>query len=1029
MLQALVDFSIRFRGIVLALACLVLVYGALAIRKAKFDIYPDFVPPQIVVQAEAPGLSPEEVEALVTRPIENALNGTPQLESIRSQSIQGLSAVTLIFQDNADIYRVRQMVGERLSEIVSQVPAGIPPPAMAPLTGAASLVLIAGLTSDRKTPMELRTFADWTLRPRLLGVPGVAKVVIFGGEVKELQIQILPDRMAAYNLSVDDVISAGRLSTGIRGAGFVEGQSQRIVIRTEGQSLTAEAIGDTVLRRVRGATVRIRDVARVVDAPAPKSGDGAIAGREGVLLEISSQYGANTLEVSEALDRALDEVKPLLAAEQIQLHPGIFRPADFIRTAIRNVASSLLIGGILVAVVLFLFLFNLRTAFISMTAIPLSLLVAAIVLDRFGQSLNTLTLGGLAIAIGEVVDDAIIDVENIFRRLRENRESGARETAFRVVLNASLEVRGAVVYATFVVALVFLPVLTMTGVQGRLFAPLGWAYILATLASLLVALTVTPALCAVLLPRMVASAREPRLVGALKVRYRRALEAVSTRPGLAAAGAFLLLVAAAATVPSLGEAFLPDLREGYYIVHMSAVPGTSLQESLRLGRRVTRELEEIPSVTSVAQQVGRAEMADDIWGSHYSEIYVGLKQLDGGGVRSAETGIREVLARFPGVYFAIRTFLAERIEEIISGVTAQVVIKIYGEDLDAIDAKAKEITRIVSAVPGAADVQVESPPGMPETVARLRPDRLQQFGFRPVAVLEAIQTAYQGTHVAQTFEGNRVVDVNVILSPQMRRDPEVLGGLMLKNDEGLRVPLRELAEIYTGSGRYSILHDGTRRRQAVTCNVRGRDLSSFVEDATRQVKSKVRFPSGVYAVFTGAAEAGAKARNEILLYSLIAGAGVVMLLAVVFRRPRNLLLVLVNLPFAFVGGVMAIVASGGVLTIGSLVGLVTLFGITTRNSIMMISHFEHLVSEEGMVWGREAVLRGASERLTPVLMTALVTGLGLLPLALGSGAPGREIEGPMAIVILGGLVTSTLLNLLLLPALAQRYGKFGTPEN
>ncbi len=1024
MLQSLIAFSIRFRGIVLALACVVLGYGIYIARLSKFDVYPEFVPPQVSVQTEAPGLSPEEVEVLVTRPVENALNGTPELESIRSQSIQGLSSVTLIFADRTDIFRARQMVNERLAEVAGQMPLGIKQPTMAPLTGAASLVLIVGITSDERSPMELRTFADWTFRPRLLGVPGVAKVAVFGGESREIQIQVLPERLAAYGLSMDDVLAAGRASTGIRGSGFIEGPAQRVVLKTLGQALTPDALGQSLVKSVRGASVRLRDVARVTYAAEPKTGDASIAGKPGVLLEVSSQYGANTLEVTRALEQALEDLKPALTSEKIQLHPQLFRPAKFIQTAISNVTSSLVIGGVLVAIVLFLFLFNLRTAFISMTAIPLSLLIAVIVLDRMGQSLNTLTLGGLAIAIGEVVDDAIIDVENIFRRLRENKSRGNPSSVFRIVLDASMEVRGAVVYATFVVGLVFLPVLTMSGIQGRLFAPLGWSYILAIMASLLVALTVTPALACLVLPEAAAHSEEPSLVRTLKSGYRTRLEKICDRPKMAVSLVLMLSLAAAAAVPFLGGTFLPDLREGSFVLHMSSIPGTSLSESLRVGREVTHELLSNLRIASVAQQVGRAEKSDDIWGSHYSEFYVDLKPLNEEAGEEIEGEIRDSLSKFPGTYFAIRTFLAERIEEVISGVNAEVVIKIYGEDLEAIDRKAREVAKVISAVRGATDVQVESPPGAPEIVVRLRGERLKQFGFQPIPVLETIQTAYQGVQAAQTFEGNRVINVSVILEKKARDDPEAVGNLVLRNPEGLRMPLSQLADVYSRTGRYSILHDGTRRRQAVTCNVSGRDLATFVEEAKRQVRERVGFPAGLYCLFTGAAEARLTAQREILIYSLLAVTGIIALLFVVFRRLRNLLLVLVNLPFALVGGVLAIVATGGLLTVGSLVGLVTLFGITMRNSIMMISHFEHLVIKEGMTWGKEAALRGASERLLPILMTALVTALGLLPLALGSGEAGREIEGPMAVVILGGLSTSTLLNLLVLPALALRYGNF-----
>ena len=1024
MLEWIVERSLRFRGTVIALACVVVGYGLYVTSTAKRDVFPEFAPPQVVIQTEAPGLSPEEVEALVTRPIESAVNGVGNLASIRSESIQGLSVVTAMFREGTDIMQARQMVGERLVALAAQMPLGIRPPTMVPLTSAASMVLIVGLTSEARSLMDLRTFADWTLRPRLLGVPGVAKVAVFGGEVRQIQVQVRPERLIGYGLSLDDVLAAARKATGVRGAGFVETDAQRIVLRTEGQLLTPDRLGEVVLAHRGGSVVRLRDAAHVVEAPEPKVGEAAINGRPGVLLVVSSQFGENTEEVTAAAERALDELKPAFQAERITLHPALFRPASFVQTAIENVNFSLLLGGVLVTVVLFLFLFNLRTAFISLTAIPLSLLAAVIVLDRLGVTLNTLTLGGLAIAIGEVVDDAIIDVENIFRRLRENRASLTPRSTLPVVLDASLEVRSAVVYATWVVALVFLPVLTMSGLQGRLFAPLGIAYILAVLASLVVAMTVTPALSYVLLSRGLRDGGEPRAMVALKGRYRRLLEAVTARPRLVIGAALGLCLGALATLPFFGGAFLPDLREGHFIVHMSAVPGTSLQESLRLGQRVTQELLRNPRIRSVAQQIGRAEKSDDTWGTHYTEMHVDLKPLAAEEAESAQTEIRQALTKFPGVYFSIKTFLTERVEETLSGAGAQVVVNVFGEDLDLLDRKAQEIARVLAKVEGAVDVQVASPPGMPEVVVRLRPARLKQFGFQPVDVLDAVQTGYQGTVVGQTYEGNRVFDVTVVLDQALRREPEGIGALTLRNTEGLQVPLRELADIYPTTGRYAILHDGARRRQAVTCNVRGRDPASFVAEARRKVAAEVGFPAGVYPVFAGVTEARARAQRELLLHSVIAGTGIVLLLALVFRRARNLLLVLANLPFALVGGVLAVFMTGGWLSVGSLVGFVTLFGITMRNSIMMVSHFEHLVRAEGMRWGVEAALRGASERLVPVLATALVTGLGLLPIALGSGEPGREIEGPMAIVILGGLVTSTVLNVLVLPTLALRYGRF-----
>ena len=1026
MLLHLIAFSIRFRGVVIALACLVVGYGVYVTARARYDVYPEFAPPLVVIQTEAPGLSPEEVEALVTRPVENAVNGVGSLESVRSQSIQGLSVVTAIFQEGADVYRARQMVSERLAGVFSEMPQGVKPPRMAPLTSATSMVYVAGLTSGAQSLMDLRTFADWTLRPRLLGVAGVANVAIYGGEVRQLQIQLRPDRLVAFDVTIDEVLAAAREATGIRGAGFVDTGPQRVVLQARGQSLTPEQLGAAALTSHAGTTVRLRDVARVVEAPEPKIGDASIEGQPGVMLAVTAQLGANTAEVTGGIERALEEIKPALQAARIRLHPDLFRPATFIETAIHNIGTSLLAGGILVSVVLFLFLFNLRTAFISLTAIPLSLLAAVIVLDRCGVTLNTLTLGGLAIAIGAVVDDAIIDVENIFRRLRENARLPAPLSAFDVVLEASLEVRSAVVYATFIVALVFLPVLTMSGVQGRLFAPLGIAYILAILASLLVALTLTPALCYAMLSPKAAAADESPLVAKLKDGYRRLLERLAQRPGVVISGVLALCLAALAALPFFGGAFLPELKEGHFIVHMAAPPGTSLEESMRLGLKVSAALKASPYVRVVSQQIGRAELGEDTWGTHYSEFHVALKPLSGEQAESAEPAIRRIVSQFPGVYFAIKPFLTERMEEVMSGVNAQVVIKIFGDNLDTLDRTAGQVAQTVSGIRGAADVQMESPSGMPEMVIRLRPDRLQQFGFRPVAVLEAIQTAYQGAVAGETYEGNRVFDVSVILDENSRRDPERLGSLIVHSPEGLRLPLGELADIFATTGRYMVVHDGAKRRQAVTCNVAGRDVSSFVAQARRQIGNRVQLPQGVYLEFTGAAEARARAQREILLYSLIAAVGIILLLSMVFPNWRNLLLILANIPFALVGGVAAVFATGGWLTVGSLVGFVTLFGITMRNSIMMLSHFDHLVRKEGENWTLATALRGASERLSPVLMTALVTALGLLPLALGSGDPGREVEGPMAIVILGGLATSTALNLLVLPTLALRYGRFET---
>ncbi|HEX5398556.1 MAG TPA: efflux RND transporter permease subunit, partial [Verrucomicrobiae bacterium] len=691
----------------------------------------------------------------------------------------------------------------------------------------------------------------------------------------------------------------------------------------------------------------------------------------------------------------------------------------------------------------FFFLLDWRTAFISFVSIPLSLLAAVIVLNAFGVSINTITLGGFAIAIGVVVDDAIIDVENILRRLREfsNQRSEVRSQKpeagcppsdfrpltsdpFHTVLHASLEVRSAVVYATFIVALVFVPVLMMGGVEGRLFAPLGISFILATLASLGVALTVTPALCYVILSKT-APHSEPRHVRWIKAWHRRWLEVVSRRPRTVMTAAAVVCAGAAATLPFFGGDFLPDLNEGHYIVHMAMAPGTSLAESIRLGKRVTAQLLQDPYVRSLSQEVGRAENGEDIDGPQSSEFHVELKPLNGKDPDDVQNEIRSRLKQFPGAAFSIESPLGERMEETLSGATAQFVVDIFGNHLDALDQKAAEVRQLLEQIPGAVDVNLTAQPGLPEMSVRLRPERLLQYGFRPTEVLDAIRTAYAGTIVSQVYQGNETFDVTVILDRNDRQNPGTIGELQLRNSAGTLIPLRELADIRLSRGRYAVMHEGAQRLQQVTCNVAGRDVASFAAEVKRQIAARIKFPSGMFAVYAGAAQAETQARNDLLVHSLLAGAGIVLLLAVLFGSWRKVLLILANLPFALVGGVLAVFATGGLLSVGTLVGFVTLFGISLRNSIMLVSHYEHLVENEGMIWGPEAAMRGASERLLPILMTALVTALGLLPLAIGAEAAGREIEGPMALVILGGLITSTALNLLVLPALALRFGKFG----
>jgi CzcA family heavy metal efflux pump len=1021
---AIIAFAIRFRGIVAALACVLVAYGIYGLGRAKYDVFPEFAPPQVSIQTEAVGLTPEQVEILVTRPIENATSGVPGVQKLRSTSIQGLSVVTVFFDPSSDIYRDRQVVAERLAAATQQLPQGTPPPIMTPLTSSTSRMLVIGLTSKTRSQMDLRTVADWTVRLRLLAVPGVSSVTMFGGDKRSIQIQVHPDELIRYGLTLNDVLTAARRSTGVRGAGFVDTKNQRIVFQTEGQSLKPDDIARTVLLSRGAASITLANVADIVDAPEPPIGGAEIQGGPGVIINVAEQYAADTLKVTQKVEAALEELRPALQAGGITIHSDLFRPADFINAATGNVRDSLILGGVLVIVVLFLFLFDLRTAAISCTAIPLSLLAATLVLQWLGASLDTMTLGGLAIAIGVVVDDAVIDVENIVRRLRENRRSPQPRPVARVVLDATLEVRSAVVYATFAVILVVLPVMTLSGTAGRLFAPLGLAYSLAVLASLVVALTVTPALSMALLAEKVPT-RDPPAIRWTRAGYQSLLRQLAQRPRTLMAVAAMLTIAGCAALPFFGGGFIPELKEGHFVVHMAAVPGTSIDESLRIGARIADALRQLPQVRSVAQRAGRAEESEDSWGPHYSEFEVDLKPgLSGEDAEKAQADIRRTFAGFVGVNAAVMTFLTERIEETFSGYTAAVAVNVFGNDLDLLDRKAQEIARTFGEIPGAADVQIQSPPGLPQLTIRLRKPDLERWGFDAVEVLELIRTAYQGDVVGQAYEGDQVFNVMAILDTASRDNITEVGDLPLRSPSGSYVLLKQIADIYQTSGRYQILHEGGRRVQTVTANVAGTDLISFVKAAKALVHDKVELPAGTYIQFAGAAEAGSRSLRDLLVNSLIAAVGIMLLLSVITRNWHNLLLVLANLPFALVGGVLAVFATGGLLTLGGMVGFVTLFGISLRNSILMIAHYEHLVDVEGRPWGLETAIAGAADRLTPILMTSIVTGLGILPLAIGMNDPGREIQGPMAIVILGGLLTSMALNLLVLPTLALRYGRF-----
>ncbi len=1020
MFTNIVEHSLRFRGVVIALAMLVAGYGVHSLSNARYDVFPEFAAKQIEIQTEAPGLSPEQVEQLVTQKIESAVNGAEGLSAMRSSSVQGLSLVTLVFGGSGDVYRDRQLVVERLSGIESSLPSGAGAPVMTPLTSSTGDLMTIGLTSDRLSLVELRTLADWTIKTRLLAVPGIAKIGVYGGLVRELRVEVDSEALLRFGISMDEVLAAANRATGVVGAGFIDTPNQRIVLQTEGQAATAESIAATIVRHDALASIRLGDVAHVRDAARPPISAASVMGKPAVVLNLWTQYGANTVETTAAVDDALDELRPMLKREGVTADAELFRASKFIETATNNIRISLLLGGILVIVVLFLFLGHVRAAIISCTAIPLSLLAAVTVMQQLGFTLNTMTLGGLAIAIGEVVDDAVIDVENILRRVRE------RGLSLAVVLEASIEVRGAVVYATVAVIAVFFPILTMSGLSGKLFRPMAIAYILAILASLVVALTVTPALALTLSRASDAQHEQRGWIARLRARYESLLTRVEQRRTIVILVAAALTIAGVALVFLLPTQFLPELREAHYLAHIELMPGTSIAESSRIGNIATKKLLELPYVRSVAQRVGRAE-ADDVFGPQSSELEIDLHPVSGAVAKEAADAIGEKLAGIPGISTEVETFLTERINETISGYTAPVVANVFANDLDVLDANAKDVAAAIAKVPGAADVRLESPPGAPVLAIRLRPEVLALRGVDALTALETVRTAFEGVQAGQVFEGSRVTDITVVLNDRARRSPAEVGDVPVRAANGSMFRLRELADIRMTSGRAEVLHEGGKRVQTIAVFVKSGTPSELVKRA-RAAVAKVDLQAGTYVQFTGSAAEEARSRRDLLLHSLVAAVGIALLLWIVLGNARNLALIGVNLPFALVGGVLALLLTRQPLSIGATVGFVTLFGITLRNSIMMLSHFEHLVEREGETWGMHAAVRGASERLVPILMTSIVTALGLLPLAIAADSPGREIEGPMAIVILGGLVTSTALNLLVLPALALRFGKFGLRE-
>ena len=1037
MLAAIVRWSLRFPVVACVLAGMLVLYGVLVLARARYDVFPEFVPPQAAVQTEAPGLVAEQVELLVTLPIEQAISGASGVQAVRSETISGLSVVIVVFQENIDPYRARQIVAEALGQVSARLPLGVKAPKLEPLTSSTMDLLKLGFVSDALSPMQLRDLVQWTIRPRLLAVPGVARATLYGGDERQLQVQVEPRELNARDLAFGDVVAAVRSATGVRGGGFIETPNQRVLIESRGQTLDVAALAAAVVPAASAAPataaapgaaptpLRLRDFATVTDGVAPKFGDTLIMGRPGVLLNLSSQYGANTLIVTRAVEAALAELAPALRARGVTLYAGLHRPANFIENALAGIRLDVLLGAVLITLVLFLFLRDLRSVAVTFVSIPLALLAAVIVVDALGWTINTMTLGGLAVALGVVVDDAIIGVENIVRRLRGTHAHGLE--ARDVIHNATVEVRAPVVYATFVVVLVLAPMLLLSGLQGSFFGPLAASFSLATLASLIVALTVTPAAAWLLLMRTEPHA-EAAWLTRLKDRHEALLRRWSAFPRRVIIGSVLVMLLAAAALPLFGSELMPPFREGHFVVQAYATPGTSLAAMRTLGARVARELLAIPGIVTVEQTMGRAESGEDTWEPNRSEFHLELKRMSGGAEEATQAAIRAVLQHYPSLRTEVLTFLGDRLSESLSGEAAPVTVNVFGPGLDELDRVADEIAAVARTVPGASDVQVQAPSGAPFLRVDLKPEQLGQYGFTAADVLDTVETAYQGTTAAQVYDANKVIDLTVRLPPAERVDPEAIGQLLVRTASGVTVPLKDLATLSLTEGRTSIMHEGARRRQVVTLNPTTSDVGGFVAQLQKAIARRVKLPPTVYLEFAGAASGERQARHELLVHSALAALGIMLLLSLAFHDARSVLLILATAPFALVGGVLAVALTGATLSIGSLVGFVTLFGIVARNAILLIAHLGHLMAVEGEQWSLPTVLRSTRERLVPILMTALVTGLGLLPLALGSGEAGREVQGPMASVILGGLATSTLMTLVVLPILIWRFGPLGRAD-
>ncbi|MGE0400850.1 MAG: efflux RND transporter permease subunit [Kofleriaceae bacterium] len=1025
-LDPIIRWSITNRLAVVLAALLVAAYGAWVTFRMPVDVFPDLTAPTVTIVTEAHGLAPQEVESLVTIPLESSVNGATGVRRVRSSSGIGISIVWVEFDWGTDIYIARQIVNEKLQLVAGQLPPDIPPPTLAPISSVMGEVLFIALRGDGIDPLAVREAADWTLRRRLLAIPGVAQVVPIGGAVRQYQVKVDPDRLRSFDVSLDDVLEALRESNQNSTGGFYVQGSQESLIRAVGRIGSLDDLRSVVVATRQGVPILVGQVAEVSVGPAMKRGEGSSNAAPAVVLGITKQPAVNTLELTARIDKELDAIQATLPKGMI-IERNKARQADFIESAVRNVSTALRDGAILVAVILFIFLFNVRTTLISLVSVPLSLLVAVLAMSAFGVTINTMTLGGMTIAIGALVDDAIIDVENVYRRLKENaaRPPEERVSVDDVIFDASREVRGSIVFATLIVMLVFIPIFFLAGVEGRLLQPLGFSYLVAIGASLVVALTLTPALCSYVLRRVgERSHQDSFVVRHLKRLYEPTLRFAVRRPAVVGIGAVALLAATIALTPFLGRTFLPEFNEGALTVSAVTLPGTSLEESDKLGRRVEQVLLSFDEVVSTARRTGRAELDEHAQDVNAAEIDVRLKLGD----RSKEellAEIRRQLTTVPGVVCTIGGPIAHRIDHMLSGTRASIAIKIFGDDLSELRSAAQNVEQVMKGVEGVVDLSIEQPVDVPQLAIAFDREAIARYGLRSGALAEVIETAYAGQKVTQILENQRTYDVLVRYRDDQRADLDAIRNTIVDTPSGARVPLKMLATIRQDVGPNTISRENVQRKIVVSANVGGRDLRGVIDDIRAGIEANVKLPTGYYVVYGGQFESEQSASRTLALLGVVVILGIFALLFFSFGSLRNALLIMINLPLALIGGVVAIYVGSGIVSVASLVGFVTLFGIATRNGIMMISHYEHLRTVEKAPFD-EAVHRGSMERLSPVLMTALCAGLGLVPLVLAGGQPGNELQAPMAIVILGGLVSSTALNMVVIPAL---YARFARPHS